>query len=261
MKHITRFFGILGLFVSMSAQAQFSAPTLLGTTDTVYIDLDTLGAAGVVAVYWDVLNDTEETLDLMVTRALVDTVSPFNYPFETDEDGVPLEGSYERFCWGQSCFNFGTDASPAIPGFFVTLEPGDTTDTFVSDFYPNGVTGTTTLGYCFHQDGPPSLGACHELTFVVTGSVDAVTSPTQAKTGIAQMMPNPASDAVQIRFENARDGVIEFRNLVGQVCRTEMVQAGANLQRLDLEGMADGIWLVSYKVDGLAVSTKRLVIR
>ena len=90
MKHITRFFGILGLFVSMSAQAQFSAPTLLGTTDTVYIDLDTLGAAGVVAVYWDVLNDTEETLDLMVTRTLVDTVSPFNYPFETDEDGVPL---------------------------------------------------------------------------------------------------------------------------------------------------------------------------
>ena len=261
MEHITRFFGILGLFVSMSAQAQFSAPTLLGTTDTVYIDLDTLGAAGVVAVYWDVLNDTEETLDLMVTRTLVDTVSPFNYPFETDEDGVPLEGSYERFCWGQSCFNFGTDASPAIPGFFVTLEPGDTTDTFVSDFYPNGVTGTTTLEYCFHQDGPPSLGACHELTFVVTGSVDAVTSPTQAKTGIAQMMPNPASDAVQIRFENARDGVIEFRNLVGQVCRTEMVQAGATLQRLDLEGMADGIWLVSYKVDGLAVSTKRLVIR
>ena len=261
MKHITRFSGILGLFVSMSAQAQFSAPTLLGTTDTVYIDLDTLGAAGVVAVYWDVLNDTEETLDLMVTRTLVDTVSPFNYPFETDEDGVPLEGSYERFCWGQSCFNFGTDASPAIPGFFVTLEPGDTTDTFVSDFYPNGVTGTTTLGYCFHQDGPPSLGACHELTFVVTGSVDAVTSPTQAKTDIAQMMPNPASDAVQIRFENARDGVIEFRNLVGQVCRTKMVQAGATLQHLDLEGMADGIWLVSYKVDGLAVSTKRLVIR
>ena len=261
MKHVTRFFGILGLFLSLSAQAQFSAPTLSGTTDTVYIDLDTLGAAGVVAVYWDVLNGTEDTLDLMVTRTLVDTVSPFNYPFETDENGVPLEGSYERFCWGQSCFNFGTDASPAIPGFFVTLEPGDTTNTFVSDFYPNGVTGTTTLQYCFHQDGPPSLGACHELTFVVTGSVDAVTSPAQAKTGIAQMMPNPASDAVQIRFENARDGVIEFRNLVGQMCRTEMVQAGATLQRLDLEGMADGIWLVSYKVDGLAVSTKRLVIR
>ena len=236
MKHITRFFGILGLFLSLSAQAQFSAPTLSGTTDTVYIDLDTLGAAGVVAVYWDVLNGTEEALDLMVTRTLVDTVSPFNYPFETD-------------------------ASPAIPGFFVTLEPGDTTDTFVSDFYPNGVTGTTTLQYCFHQDGPPSLGACHELTFVVTGSVDAVTSPAHAKTGIAQMMPNPASDAVQIRFENARDGVIEFRNLVGQVGRAEKVQAGATLQRLDLDGMADGIWLVSYKVEGVAVSTKRLVIR
>ena len=43
--------------------------------------------------------------------------------------------------------------------------------------------------------------------------------------------------------------------------RAEKVQAGATFQRLDLDGMADGIWLVSYKVEGVAVSTKRLVIR
>ena len=112
MEHITRFFGILGLILSLSAQAQFSAPTLLGTTDTVYIDLDTLGAAGVVAVYWDVLNDTEETLDLMVTRTLVDTVSPFNYPFETDENGVPLEGSMSAFAGSNRA---STERMPLLP--------------------------------------------------------------------------------------------------------------------------------------------------
>ena len=118
MKHITRFFGILGLFLSLSAQAQFSAPTLSGTTDTVYIDLDTLGAAGVVAVYWDVLNGTEEALDLMVTRTLVDTVSPFNYPFETDENGMPFEGSYERFCWGAIVLQFWNRRLSGDPWFF-----------------------------------------------------------------------------------------------------------------------------------------------
>lgn len=262
MKLLTRLFmSAVGLSaLSFSAEAQVAPATLLGAPDTVYVDMDTLGAAGVVAVYWDVLNETEETLDLMVTRAFVDTVSPFNYPYETDENGIPLAGSYERFCWGQSCFNFGTDASPSNPAFLVSLEPGDTTDTFVSDFYPNGVTGTTTLSYCFHQSGPPSLGACHNITFVVTGTVDAVTSMDIAPTGITAMSPNPTDGMVSIRLESARDGMLEFRNLVGQVCHTERVQAGVEMQRVDLNSLAEGIWLVSYKVEGLAVSTKRLVI-
>lgn len=257
MKLLTRLFmSAVGLSaLSFSAEAQVAPATLLGAPDTVYVDMDTLGAAGVVAVYWDVLNETEETLDLMVTRTFVDTVSPFNYPYVFD-----APGSYERFCWGQSCFNFGTDASPSNPAFLVTLEPGDTTDTFVSDFYPNGITGTTTLRYCFHQSGPPSLGACHDITFVVSGTVDAVTTLEVASTGITAMAPNPTAGFVSVRLEGARDGMLEFRNLVGQVCRTEPVQAGVEMQRVNLNGMAEGIWLVSYKVDGVAVSTKRLVI-
>ena len=258
MKQMSSIFAACVTFVtlSISVQAQIAPPTVLGAPDSVFVNIDTLSGAGVVAVHWDVTNETADVLDLMVTRSFLDTVSPFNYPYVLD-----AAGSYERFCWGQTCFNFGTDASPSNPAFLVSLEPSDTTDTFVGDFYPNGVTGNTTLRYCFHQNGPASLGACHDITFVVTGTVDAVSAPDLNQPGLAQISPNPASDHVQIRFEGTRDGDLVIRNLVGQVCKTERVQSGASLQMVNLEDMRKGVYLVSYNVDGIAVSTERLVIQ
>ena len=78
---------------------------------------------------------------------------------------------------------------------------------------------------------------------------------------LAGMSPNPASDEVLLTFNDARNGVLEFRNLIGQVCRTEQIVQGLTEQRVSLDDMTDGVWLVTYSVDGTAVSTKRLVIR
>ena len=75
------------------------------------------------------------------------------------------------------------------------------------------------------------------------------------------MAPNPATDEVILRFNEPRQGAVEFRNLVGQVIRTEPVLAGAQALRVSLNDLASGIWLVSYTVDGVTVSTKRLVVR
>ena len=257
MQQTTRFLWACAalLCATTAIQAQVAPPTLVNAPDTVYVSLDTLSGVGVIDVHWDVVNDTEDTLELMVTRTFVDTVSPFNYPYVSD--GI---GSYERFCWGASCFNFGTDASPANPAFLVTLLPGDTTNTFISDFYPNGVTGTTTLRYCFHEEGPASLGACHDITFVVDGTV-GVSAPEVSPSALTSMAPNPATDEVVLRFNEPRQGAVEFRNLVGQVIRTDPVLAGAQTLRVSLNDLASGIWLVSYTVDGVTVSTKRLVVR
>ena len=78
---------------------------------------------------------------------------------------------------------------------------------------------------------------------------------------LAGMSPNPAGDEVLLTFNDSRNGVLEFRNLIGQVCRTEQVVQGLTEQRVSLDDMTDGVWLVTYSVDGTAVSTKRLVIR
>ena len=227
--------------------------TLIDAPDTVFVSLDTLTSSSAVVAHWDVVNETETALNLMVTRSLISTVTPFNYPYEP---GNP--GSYERFCWGPSCFNYGDDASSPISNVF--LNPGDTTSTFVCDFYPNNVPGASTIRYCFHEPGAISSGVCHTITFMVLGTA-GIDEAVAMRPALAGMSPNPAGDEVLLTFNDSRNGVLEFRNLIGQVCRTEQVVQGLTEQRVSLDDMTDGVWLVTYSVDGTAVSSKRLVIR
>jgi hypothetical protein len=246
---------MLSVFGWATTQGVNAQATVLNAPDTIMVALDTLTAGGAVEAHWDVANETDASMMLMVTRTFLDTVSPFNYPYSSGEPGA-----YERFCWGPTCFNYGTDSSPTNEAFFVTLQPGQSTSTFRSDYYPNGLEGSTTLQYCFHPEGEPLGGACHSITFTAVAAASVAPIEKQP-TRLVSLSPNPASEEVLVLFEQAAGGVLEFRNLVGQVIRTEAVFGGVSAQRVSVADLADGIWLVTYKVDGVAVSTKRLVIR
>ena len=137
----------VGLFGAL-AGGSWGQATLVDAPDTIYVALDTLSGSGAVEAHWTVANNTDSPLSLMVTRNFIDTVSPFNYPYQSGEPGA-----FERFCWGPTCFNYGTDSSPANAAFFVNLNSGLSDDSFRSDYYPNGVVGSTTLEYCFTKKG------------------------------------------------------------------------------------------------------------
>ena len=232
-------------------QAQISLE-VLDAPDTVHVSLDTLSTIDVQA-YWDVTNVGEESLDVLVTRSFMEMADPFNFPYV--EDGP---GSYERFCWGPLCYPFGTVASADQGSALVTLAPADTNDTFKADFYPNGVAGVTTIKYCYQTPGNASNAVCHEVTFVV----DATSDVTELSSIVAcSLMPNPATDVVTLSMDRALDGVVEFRNLVGQVARRERIQPGVTQQALSLDGLTEGIWLVSVASEGRVLATQRLVIR
>ena len=233
------------------AQAQISLE-ILDAPDTVHVSLDTLGTPDVQA-YWDVTNVGEESLDVLVTRSFIQMADPFNFPYV---DGEP--GSYERFCWGPLCYPFGTVASADQGSALVTLAPADTNNTFKADFYPNGVAGVTTIKYCFQTPGNASNAVCHEVTFVV----DATSDVTELPIGVAcSLMPNPATDVVTLTMDRALDGAVEFRNLVGQVAKRARIQAGVTQQAVNLDGLTEGIWLVSVVSEGRVLATQRLVIR
>ncbi len=238
-----------GVSISHRVQAQ---ATLVNAPDTIYMALDTMGTAPAEA-HWDVLNETDSPMTLMVTRTFGETVSPFNYPWES---GAP--GSYERFCWGPTCFQYGTDSSPTNDMFLLTLNPGESTNTFRGDFYPNGVVGNSTLNYCFHPVGAVLDGACHSVTYsvVATSSLSDVNRPEMSMT----LHPNPARQDVMLTLSHAEHGVVKIWNLVGQVMREIPVVAGSTNERIALDDMTEGVWLVSYEVDGEIRKTQRLLI-
>jgi hypothetical protein len=55
-------------------------------------------------------------------------------------------------------------------------------------------------------------------------------------------------------------GELEFRNLVGQLKRSERIPAGARSHEVSLSDLAPGIWLVSFRSEGHVVSTQRLFV-
>lgn len=142
----------------------WSQPTLL-TETTSLVAGSSACLEDLLELEIEVLNETGSTMNLYVTRTLLDTVSPFNYPYVSGN-----EGAQERFCWGPTCFQYGTDVSPLNPMFLVTLEPGESTSTFRADYFHNGVVGESTFRYCFVPTENPLDATCQNLTF---GMVEA----------------------------------------------------------------------------------------
>jgi hypothetical protein len=59
-----------------------------------------------ISLHWDVTNLTNDTLDLMVFRNIIQAVDVLNLPYE---EGEP--GAYDRFCWGPLCYPIGAVSS------------------------------------------------------------------------------------------------------------------------------------------------------
>ena len=246
------FFATLGVMLSLLvSECAFGQATLVAAPDTVVVTTST------VDVSWDVVNNTSDSLYLVVSRFFIDTVSPFNYPYPSQ-----LDGSREQFCWAvgsdQFCYPFGADSS--FPNGIADLAAGESTSAFKITFVPNGVSGTSTLRYCFHDPaGAAEDGVCHNVTFVADVP-SSIAQPIVQKREMV-LAPNPANDVVSVDIDGVGKGVLEFRNLVGQVLKSTNVAAGLGRQRVSLDGMSPGVYLVSFNVEGVAASTKRLVIR
>ena len=56
-----------------------------------------------------------------------------------------------------------THTVPVLPW----IAPGDTNWTFVADYYPDEIIGTTSLTYCFHPLSGVESGVCHTVSFTL----------------------------------------------------------------------------------------------
>ena len=77
-----------------------------------------------------------------------------------------------------------------------------------------------------------------------------------------QVYPNPATDVVNISFENTNDTYVSIMDLQGRVLGTQ-VASGANGTQVisfSTEGFAKGTYVVSVKANGLT-SNSNVVIK
>ena len=242
---------------SLSAQA-----TIVSPSDTIYAALDTMNVAGEISSHWYVMNETSTPMTLMCTRNLVDVVSPFNYPYVYDvEAGEVADGSYEKFCWGPICYNYGTDASSTNSSLLVEMAPGETNETFIAYFYAHDIVGTSTLEYCFHPVDDIAEGSCKSITYVITATAaieDEILNPAS----FSAVYPNPLEGAgfVNYQLNQGDEGTVVFRDLMGkEIKRMENLVLSGTIQ-IDANEFSSGIGFCTLKVNGIAVRTERFVV-
>lgn len=248
---------ILGLMAGM-ASGLSAQLTLSGALDVVEGSLSNPDD-NVIAFHWDVVNATDDTLQLMASRYVVQLVEPFNLPYV--EGGA---GSYERFCWGPLCYPHGTMHSNTANALLVTLEPGETDTTFVGDFYPNGVAGVSAFEYCFYPPGQPDLGACQTTLLCIDAaacalSADEVNLGPEWGWRFASAVPADRMVAIEYTLFPGSPATFELRDLSGAVVKTVALNGGQGMVWLDTEAFADGVYLGAITQDG-EVETAKLVI-
>lgn len=76
------------------------------------------------------------------------------------------------------------------------------------------------------------------------------------------LSPNPASDQVELRFGTAPDEplTLTLSDAVGRPVRTEQIEPGARVVRLDLAGLPAGIWHVRLQSAGGQRAAQHLII-
>jgi len=245
---------LFGLFF-LAAFSAIAQPEITVETDTIFIDIDTLSIEE-ITTNWVVANNQFGTQELMCSRNFLDTVSPYNYPY------VPgTEGSYEKFCWGPICYNYGADESSSNSGFLVNIPQNQVDSSFIAYFYPNGVIGTSTIEYCFHPVGNENIGSCETITYVVF-STSGVYEEIARESSLSTVYPNPIKNIGRIDYSipSGTLGEIVARDITGKaVLRFSSLSLNGTV-KVEASELAPGLYFTTLEINGNAITTKRFVV-
>lgn len=248
---------LMGIGCAGGALAQ--GPTLLDAVDVV----EGSPADTVMVAEWFVTNATENAMTLYVERNVLQVVDPMNLPYEAG-----AAGAYERFCWGGTCYPYGTGSS-ALP-LALTLEPMDTTginsfgaeDWMIADYYPNGVSGVTALQYCFKatQQGVPEV--CHTVLFCAgTEEGECVLSVGEEQSvGFETLAPNPVVGRSALTYFAPQGGELVILDLTGKSIKSVPLQPGKGMVWMDAMEFAPGVYLYAYQQDGQILQTQKFSV-
>ena len=229
-------------------------PEITVETDTIFVALDTL-SSGELSTHWLVANNQFGTQELMCSRNYVDLVDPYNYPYVQE-----AEGSYEKFCWGPICYNYGTDESSSNSGFIVSIPQNQVDTTFIAYFYPNGVLGTSTIEYCFHPVGNENIGACATITYVVTETAEIEEITEQSSHSVVYPNPIVNSGKIDYSIPAGSSGEIVARDITGkEIVRFNSLTSNGVVE-IDATDLSPGLYFSTLEINGIVTSTKRFVV-
>lgn len=151
-----------------------------------------------------------------------------------------MEGAESSFCWGE-CYTPFVCVSPMA----ITIQPmGCDRNSFVGDYRPFGVEGTSIVRYTFFDPSDTTFQQSTTVFYQIGGS------GMNQNSGFEEMVkvyPNPASDFLRISIPVAMqsDCAATLLNIQGQMVINEFVAAGRQEVSLNIAELPAGLYFLT----------------
>ena len=226
MKMKTLFFSVL-LCAVMGPVVSWAQPTLVDPIEVFEGSLDDPENEE-IALHWDVTNLTDDTLSLMVTRNIIQLVSPYNLPY--DEDAA---GAYDRFVGGLCAIPMVNSARFPQKGIWWNCFPMKPIPTFIADYYPAGV-GVTALEYCFHPVGDVAAGTCQQVLYCLDAE-NCAFNVQESTIETTPLFPQPVTGLSSFPYQlnGASRAEMTIHNAAGQLVEQQTLRAQQGIVYID----------------------------
>lgn len=227
---------IITLGISLSVSAQSLTIPGLNRTPWGSIESSIIQSQGTVEN-----TNGASTINVKVRRITVDTVP----------------GTQNYFCWEQ-CYEPPTSISPTS----MSILPGDRVNQFYADYKPNGISGVSTLIYCFYDETNEADSVCATVRFSAspTGVEDVFMGN---ESGIGQVYPNPVRRTANINYALAqgwRSAEVNVYSMLGSLVKKVALKEDQGTLKLSVSDLPSGMYFYTLTVNDHDISTKKMMV-
>jgi len=178
---------------------------------------------------------------------------------KVEVDVIP--GTINYFCWNDACLDENTFEAD-VP---ILLEPGETSTAadFYADYIPDGKEGTSIIKYEFFSDREDFETVEVIVHFVYEEEEpNSIIELPQIVSSLNSLFPNPAKDYTEVNYTVSSESTSSIRiySITGRLINEILLDSSSNKYRLDTSSLQRGMFMVSFVVDNIIISTRKLVV-
>jgi hypothetical protein len=220
----------------------FYNDSLVKTMDTITIDVIKSGSH-----YFDLVNISEQSINLMIRRRVIDimpdVITSFCFDVCYDPDINLLRRSY-LFKAGDTC----TFANEGEPSFYVDYDPKNQKGISIIQFEFYNKDSTSDKNIIVLKFNSISLGIADKQTAKI--SINAYPNPATTKVFIQHDLKNQVSKAR-----------LFVSNIMGTTVKSIPINSTSDKTQIDVSDLAPGIYFYSIEINGRISATKKLIIK
>ncbi len=176
-----------------------------------------------------------------------------------------LPGTINYFCWRGSCLDENTFETE-VP---ILLEPDEVSSAsdFYADYLPAGngetpIIGTSIIKYEFFSDREDFETVEVTVSYVYEEEEPNAIQLPQVVSTLTSIYPNPAKDFTEVNYSvnNNSSASIRVYSITGRLLNEFLLDSSSNSFRIDTSSLQRGMYMISFVVDNVIISTRKLVI-